>query len=284
MPALKHDGAKLRNPKNNKEVVLRLFWELVRRSFQRQLTYRAAMMAGLFTNFFFGLFRVAILLALFGANEVVEGYTAEGLITYTGLTQAMLGFMQMFGWYELMTAVYSGDVSSDLLKPMGFFNFWVGRDLGQALVQLLLRGVGFMLLFEIAYDLSYPETAVQWLALIFSLALSWFLSFEWRFLINLSSFWSPQAKGIIRFGFMAALFFSGFLMPIGLLPEWVQRIAYATPFPYFLDVPVEIYLGILTGAELGQALLFQLIWVVVLYTLCRLVLNQAFRRLVILGG
>ena len=263
---------------------MRLFWELVRRSFQRQMTYRAAMMAGLFTNFFFGLFRVAILLALFGSNEVVDGYTAAGLITYVGLTQALLGFLQMFGWFDLMTAVYSGDVSSDLLKPMGFFRFWLAQDLGRALVQILLRGVGFMLLFELVYDLSYPNTAVQWFTLIICLALSWLLSFEWRFLINLSSFWSPQAKGIIRFGFMLALFFSGFLMPIGLFPNWVQQLAYATPFPYFLDAPVEIYLGITTGTGLVHVILIQSLWSLGLFGLCQLVLKRAFRRLVILGG
>ena len=141
-----------------------------------------------------------------------------------------------------------------------------------------------MVLFELVYDLVYPDTAVQWLALIITLLLSWMLSFGWRFLINLAAFWSPQAKGIIRFGFMGALFFSGFMMPIGLFPEWVQQIAYLTPFPYFLDAPVEIYLGIVTGVELMQTLLFQLIWVGILFGACQLVLNRGFRRLVILGG
>lgn len=248
------------------------------------MTYRAAIMAGLFTNFFFGLFRVAILLALFGENDVVEGYTAVNLITYTALTQAVIGVLSMFGWYELMTAVYSGDVSSDLLKPMRFFNFWLAQDLGQALVQLLLRGVLFMVLFELVYDLVYPNTAVQWLQLLLTLSLSWFISFGWRFFTNLSAFWTPQSKGILRFCFMASWFFSGFLMPIGLFPEWVQTIAYATPFPYLLDVPVEIYLGILTGPAAWQALFIQIGWAVGFVLLCQLTLGRAVRRLVILGG
>ena len=42
---------------------MRLFWEVVRRSFRRHLTYRAAALAGLVTNIFFGLVRAAVLVA-----------------------------------------------------------------------------------------------------------------------------------------------------------------------------------------------------------------------------
>ena len=83
---------------------------------------------------------------------------------------------------------------------------------------------------------------------------------------------------------MAAWFFSGFLMPLGLFPEWVQTIAYATPFPYLLDVVVELYLGILQGPALLQAILLQFIWAIVLVSLSHLILSRAIRRLVILGG
>jgi ABC-type uncharacterized transport system permease subunit len=47
---------------------LRIFWEIVRRAVQRQLTYRAATLAGLATNLFFGLLRAAVLLALRGKH------------------------------------------------------------------------------------------------------------------------------------------------------------------------------------------------------------------------
>jgi ABC-2 type transport system permease protein len=42
---------------------MRLFIELAKRSFQRQLSYRAATFAGLATNFFFGMLRVAVMVA-----------------------------------------------------------------------------------------------------------------------------------------------------------------------------------------------------------------------------
>ena len=263
---------------------MRLFWELTHRSFRRHLTYRAAALAGLATNFFFGLLRVSVLLALYGQRQQVEGYTVADIITYTALTQAVIAYLSFFGWFDLMESVYTGDVAMDLLKPMSLFRFWLAQDLGRALVNLLLRGVTIMLLYGLMFDLAYPETAVQWLVLLWTMILSWLLSFCWRFLINLAAFWSPNARGAIRFGFILAWFFSGFLMPLRFLPDWVQRIAYLTPFPHTLNTVVEVYVGVLTGPELGRALLIQASWVLILALVIQWVLQTAVRRLVVLGG
>jgi ABC-2 type transport system permease protein len=73
-------------------------------------------------------------------------------------------------------------------------------------------------------------------------------------------------------------------MPLRLFPEWVQTIAYLTPFPYTLNLVVEVYLGLLQGPALYRALLMQLVWAVGLAILGHLVLKTAVRRLVILGG
>ena len=114
--------------------------------------------------------------------------------------------------------------------------------------------------------------------------MSWLVSFSWHFLVNLAAFWVPNARGIGRFGFIVAWFFSGFLMPLRFFPEWVVRLAYLTPFPHMVNTVVNVYLGDLTGQALFQALLFQALWAVALIALGQLVLRAAVRRLVILGG
>ena len=47
---------------------------------------------------------------------------------------------------------------------------------------------------------------------------------------------------------------------------------------------IEVYLGILEGPDLVQALMVQVIWIVFLSVLCRLVLRAGVRKLVIQGG
>ena len=110
------------------------------------------------------------------------------------------------------------------------------------------------------------------------------MSFSFRFLINLSAFWSPDSRGVIRFFFVASWFLSGFLMPLRFFPPWVERLAALTPFPQMVNTVVEVYLGVVRGPELAAALLLQGAWAFVLIAAGQLVLSRGVRRLVILGG
>ena len=260
------------------------YLKLVKLSFQRQITYRAATLAGLATNYFFGLLRAAVLIALYGQRQQVAGITLQGAITYTGISQATIAFLSLFSWYDVMRSVYTGEIGSDLLKPMDYFTFWMGRDFGRALAQILLRGLPIMLGYALYFGITTPQSVSQWLALLVVVLLAWLVSFSWRFLINLAAFWIPDAAGIGRLAFALSWFLSGFLMPLRFFPEWFVRLCYLTPFPYTINTIVEVYLGLLKGADLWRAMLGQVVWIMVLVVAGRLVLQAGVRRLVIQGG
>ncbi|HRW04190.1 MAG TPA: ABC-2 family transporter protein [Caldilineaceae bacterium] len=263
---------------------LRLSWELTKRSFQRQMTYRAATLAGLATNFFFGLLRVAVMMALYGARTEVAGIDLQAAITYTGLAQAVIAYLSIFGWYDLMRSVNSGEVAADLLKPLSYFRYWLAVDLGRALVAFLLRGVTVMAVYALVFAITVPHSLLQWLALVAALVLGWLLSFAWRFLVNLAAFWSPNALGIGRFAFGIAWVLSGFFMPLRFFPTWAQTLCHLTPFPSMVNTTIEIYLGLLSGWGMVWALVVQCLWIGLLIAICHITLQAGVRRLVIQGG
>lgn len=263
---------------------MRLAAEVAARSLRRHLTYRAAAVAGLVTNLFFGVLRAEVLLALYGGRETVAGYGVADAVTYAGLTQALIAMLMIFGWYELMATVHSGEVAGDLLRPMDYQAYWLARDAGRAVAGLLLRGVLLLALYGLIFDLRAPAGPLGWLALAAALGLAWLVSFAFRFLVNLAAFWSPNAAGIGRFLFFAGLFFSGFFMPLDFFPAWVQAAAAWTPFPYMVDTVVEVYLGIAAGPALLGALALQAAWALALLLAGRAVLALGVRRLTLLGG
>lgn len=263
---------------------MRMLYEIARRSFQRQLTYRAATLAGTATNLFFGLLRAAVLVALYGQQSEAAGVSVQGAITYTGLSQALIGFLSLFSWYEVMHSVNSGAVSSELLKPVGYYRFWMAQDFGRAAAQLVFRGAPIMLVYALIFEITTPGQAWEWAALAAALLLGWLVSFSYRFLVNLAAFWTPNALGIGRFAFVLSWFLSGFLMPLRFFPEWFVRLCYLTPFPHIINTVIEIYLGVLSPAEAALALLAQAGWAVGLVLAGQAVLRLGIRRLVIQGG
>ena len=48
----------------------------------------------------------------------------------------------------------------------------------------------------------------------------------------------PDARGFGRMIFALSQALSGFLMPMALLPDWLQTICYLTPFPMLITTPL----------------------------------------------
>lgn len=263
---------------------MRLMGKLVSLAIRQQLTYRAAILSGLATNFYFAVLRVSLLTALYGTQTDVNGMSLTESITFVLISQAVIAFLSVFGSYDQMRSVYSGEVGGDLIRPVDFFRFWMARDFGRSLVNLVLRGIVLVAIGGFFYRLALPESAGMWLAVVVSLLLSWLISFAWRFLVNLSAFWTPDALGICRLGFAFSQFFSGFILPLRLMPDWFSQMCAFTPFPSMVNTVVEIYLGNISGMQVVWALLIQLGWFAALWLLMRVVLNAGVRRLVIQGG
>lgn len=232
------------------------------------------------------------MVALYGTREQMQGISLEGAITFTGLSQAVIGPLALFSWFEVTRAVYSGEIAADLLKPMGYYSSWLARDAGRAGAAFVWRSATILLAYVLMFrwiappgaNFVTPADATAWLAVLLAALLAWWISFSWRFLANVAAFWTPDAQGIVRLAFIFSWFASGFIMPLRFYPDWVVRLCMLTPFPHTVNTVVEIYLGLLDGPAMLAALASQLAWGVALTAACMLALRAGVRRLVILGG
>lgn len=262
----------------------RPYLSAARLSFRRQFAYPAATFWGLVTNLFFGVLRVAVLLALFGMKPQVAGYTSQDAVTYTGLTQAFLSAFSLFGWYDLMRTVHRGEVATELLRPHSFLGFWLAQDAGRAAAQFLLRGVTILALYALLWGLKLPGGVTGWTFTALSVGLAWACGFAFRFLVNCAAFWSPDAVGIGRFAWALMDLACGFLMPLAFFPAWFQTLLAWTPFPSMMNSTVEVWLGVVQGPEALRVLGVQAGWTLVLLLLARFVLGRGLRRLEVAGG
>ena len=78
-------------------------------------------------------------------------------------------------------------------------------------------------------------------------------------------------------------FFSGSLFPIDILPVLAQKIIMATPFPYMIFFPVEVYLGKITGPALIQGFLISFVWVAILLFAMKFVWDRGLKSYQALG-
>jgi len=263
---------------------MRLYWEFARRGYQRYAAYPAATWSGVFTNTAFGFIQAYILLALYRHRHVVGGYDASDAVTYVWVTQAMLAIVQVLGWNDLAVRIRSGDVATDLARPVHPFAVGLAFDIGRALYHALYRGVPPFVVGALVFDVRVPTSALVWLAVLTSALLAVCVSFAFRYLYNTAAFWLLDYRGAQRLAVTVGAFFSGFIIPVAFFPAPLRTFANATPFPAMLQRTVDIFVGRSTGADILVALAVQLGWAVALTALAYGLFAAATRRLVVQGG
>ncbi|MDT0185671.1 ABC-2 family transporter protein [Microbacterium sp. ARD31] len=257
------------------------------RTFRRYSTYRAATLAGIFTNSVFGIIYSYAYLALWDANPTAGGYDARDAVTYVWLGQALLMTIALWGGGttdDLAERIRTGDVAIDLYRPVGLVGWYLAADLGRAAYHLLTRGVGPTVIGLVVFDIALPASPLAGLAFAVSLVLAVVVSFAVRFLVASTAFWLLDQSGVKVMSGAFAIFFSGMMLPLVLFPGWLGTLAQALPWASYLQVPADIWLGTHTGSGLATALGFQVAWALVLLLACQAVLRLATRKVVVQGG
>ena len=227
---------------------MRLDWEIARRGYRRYAAYPAATVAGVFTNTIFGFMLAYILLAVFETRTDVGGWDATDAVTYVWFAQAMLMTVYAFGWYEVALRIRSGDIAADLARPLDPLRYWLAFDYGRAFYHFVFRGIPPFVIGALVFDFRLPASVTTWVAVLVSLALAVAVSFGWRFLYNAAAFWLLDYRGVGTLAISISLLFSGFVIPLTFFPDWLEQIARALPFAAMVQIPVEIFLGQVTGA------------------------------------
>lgn len=162
---------------------------LTRAGFLRYATYRQAVFAGLVTNTVFGFLRTAIVLTVFAGSARVAGYDPASAVTFVWVGQGLLAVAMIFGEGELAGRVRTGQVGTDLLRPVDLQAALLAEDVGRAGFAMLTRFTVPMLIGGLAFTLALPTSPVRWLSFAVGVLLAVLVSFGLRFLINLTAFW-----------------------------------------------------------------------------------------------
>ncbi|MEE4194245.1 MAG: ABC-2 family transporter protein [Anaerolineae bacterium] len=263
---------------------MRAVLKTIHLAIKEQLTYRLAMFNGAMTNLAWGMFRYYVMAAIYGMTGMLNGMTEAAALTYVPLTQSLLMFLQVFGSMQISQTIYSGQIALQLLKPQGFYRYWLSYYGGKSIVNLVLRGILLFGIWMLFFPVTLPNSAVQWGLFLLSLLASWSVCHLWIITVNLSAIWSKDASGILRMMGAVVQLFSGMIFPIRLFPVWFQTICHITPFPSMLNTSIEIFTGVLLGSEALLAIGQQALWAVVIFLMGKIILRQGLRKLTLEGG
>jgi ABC-2 type transport system permease protein len=264
------------------------YWSVLKLRLLNGMQYRSAALAGIATQFFFGFVFIMIFEAFYNHASAQVPMTLQQLATYTWLRQALLVFVAL--WFrdnEFFQLITTGNIAYELCRPIGIYQFWYSKLIATRLSSAMLRCFPILIIVFFLpepYNLGFPPNLPIFLLFLAAVAAGLLLLVAISMLIYISVFWTLSPMGSILIFAVFGEFFAGMIIPIPLMPSWMQTIAYALPFHLTLDFPFRLYAGDIPVSEALLGICKQLGWLIFLVSAGNWLLHKGLRRIVVQGG
>ena len=210
---------------------------------------------------------------------ITAGQFAAYYIVWTLVRNINIVFTP-YGWEE---RIREGQLSAQLLRPLfpivedlGFFLGW------KPVVVLLWLPIALFLSLVFHPVLNPTPLAIAVFAV--SLLGAYLIRSLNQSSLGLITFWTTRVGPIFQLYIAAELLLSGRLVPMALMPDWVQALANVLPFQWTFGFPIEALVGNLTTEQLLRGLAMQALWIAIGSVLVRVVWHFAVRRYSAVAG
>lgn len=262
---------------------MKAYLSIFKARFLTLFQYRAAALAGLSTQIFWGILKMMILQAFY-AQGGLQPISLEQSITFIWIGQA---FLRLLPWNidkEVEEQVKSGGVAYELIRPIDLYGLWYFRSMAMTVVPTVMRALPLFILAGLFFGLSGPNSFSSGVAFLLSLFFAFLLSSAITAAVIISLFWTLSGEGILRLLPSIVMLLSGIMVPLPLYPDWMQPFLNLQPLRGLVDIPIRLYTGIIPADQLLYYLAFQLVWTLFFVLLGKALLKIAMKRLVIQGG
>jgi ABC-2 type transport system permease protein len=256
----------------------------MRTQMQSQFQYRAATYMYLFGM----VAEPVIYLVVWTTIAEQRGGTVGGLtvgefaayyIVWT-LVRTMNIVFTPYGWEW---RIREGELSGQLLRPLHPIHYDIAGFAGGKipwLVYYVPIAVVLTLVFDPTFDVRPFEVAVFAVAIWGAYLIRTFNQSA----LGLITFWTTRVGAIFSLYILLELLLSGRLVPLTLMPDWAQTLAWLLPFRWTFFFPIEALVGDLSNTQLLTGLAMQVFWILVGIGTFLLVWRYAIRRYTAVGN
>ena len=221
--------------------------------------------------------------AVYAGTSRLGGLELSQTITYVLLARLLSPLVETRTIFFFGFLIRQGQVAVELTRPLDMQARFLVESSSEISVFLVQR-LPLFLVAALFFGLRLPADPALWLAFFISLLLGQAVLFLFDWMFACLAFYVTETWGLSVVRVAAGSFFSGALVPLVMMPDWLQNLAAAMPFAQALAVPISFLSGISTPADAPRLWLTQLAWLVALLVLSRIVFNIAIRKVTVQGG
>jgi len=267
---------------------MRKYWIIFQVALAERLVYRVDFFVSTFLRFIPIVTTILLWRAIYtGANtDEVGDLTYSQMVGYYLFVTITRAFGSMPGLAgSISSDIRDGNLRKYLLQPIDYLGYNVVLRCAHKLVYFIMATVPYALVFWMCgrFLPGWPD-AITFLLILASLILAFMLGFAINALFGLLGFWFLEVHGLLNVFMTAQYFLSGHMLPLSLLPDWLQTAVGWLPFAYETYYPTLIMLQKLDLTQMLNVILVQFLWAAALLLFARWVWSRGLRRYAAFGG
>lgn len=232
---------------------MKKYLNILRVSLSNLMVYRVRILIDLILGFITPLVLVSALLSAKKIGDI----DARTLIPYYLLVAVTEPIVRSEIDEKIRDCAESGEIINYLLKPVSYYFWLLAEEIGKRIYTLVIL---MPLMLLVGWFLTKYGFAIQfgenWLVLVFSLVVSFWLSFNFAYAIGLFAFWLEDFWAINNLKRVLITLLGGVVLPYSFFPTTVSKLLALTPFPFFSTWTARI----LEGKTAENEILIALFW------------------------
>jgi ABC-2 type transport system permease protein len=237
--------------------------------FQDGIAYRASGLIWILTDLVTAVTMPLVWARANSAGGTIGGFNSSDFVLYY-LCMLLLGsFITSHIMWELAMEIKEGQFSTNLMRPISFYQFTFLRNLSWRIIRTMLFAPMFVVLLYLYRGfLGDAHVYLGW-QFWASFFLGHLVSFSFVMMMSMLALFTQEVMSIFELYYVPMLFLSGQLFPVALLPEWARNLVVFFPFYFTTGAPTEILIGRVSGPDATRVLLMQIVWIAVGYGISR---------------
>lgn len=232
----------------NTNKLMKKYITIIKAYFQLSLRFRVESLLWMFMDLLPVIFMLIIWQTIFTQGDEISGVNLNQVIQFYLLSSVISSWTGVHFENTRSLQIKNGGLDQFLTKPHQFWIDIILKDLAKLLfykpISLLILLGGYSLwagstTLEFSNMLIKPDFYLV-LGLMF---VAYCLNVLFGFMITFTTFWFEGAQGLEHFKWMSVALFSGSIMPLALLPDWIQKVIWFLPFKYLYAVPIMVGLN-----------------------------------------
>lgn len=256
---------------------MKKYWTVFKNSLQINLAYRSDVFAVFFSEFLSLTVLIYLWISIYHQGNQIGGYSLGALIGYFVLSKFITIVVDSVDMAWLIgDTIREGAILNYLTKPINFLykNFF--HYLGAVTCRLVIYF--FILFLIILATKALLPTPITLFYFFVSLFIAIAINYLIDYLIGVSTFYFGFIMGLnfIMFGIIS--FFSGRVIPIDLLPAWLEAVANLLPFKYIIFLPIEIFSSKIDLLSTFWQLAGGFVWIIILFIFAKLLYANGLKK------